>query len=1849
MPRSVPEATPWLLRRLGFFMWPTFKAGLKKSTIGLEDVPFLERSEEPAVVVHAHSAGAPDGIGRLAARTRLALGPVLAWFVTRDAARFILSGIGFVILTASQALVPWLMQQLLTLLEGGVGALGSSGGVGWGASTATALQQVAASELSVGYVKTVAMQLPLNASDPNSTYYTANVEFTFPPYPQPSSSYPGDFGACGSTAELQFGAVQLDATATAAIIIAAMAAAFIGQFIGSALSWIPSNLMGYSSQVVLTVVAAIKGLLLAPGQRSGGEQQAVLSRYAPILANGSFFGNLHADTWAPLVFISIAMYNLVYLLGAAAWVAFGVQAACTIAAFASRSYFRKMDRKSNVYAVKRLGLLKELLTQLPALRATGWDEWYCKRIEVVRAKEVALLRRAQMVRVVVDVAFALMQAAVLISAFLAYAAINGTDKPLSPTVAFTSITWVSAMNSPMKAIPAFVQAIADTQAFMQRLQENARRGEVEMGAVQSQWRKQTEQHSSDNCNAHESIQVDTVDADGGDGKEAGALLPAQPYGGVTSAALQSAAFPSPSFTEIATELRALLEEAAEADTYTSRMKHGTRARVQPTTQTGDRAGSRATTIRNPIEHGGAHSVGDDDGALSLGLLIDTVAAAGAGDVPAHSHAVITTSVRRNPPYRPPSDPESMAARTAGAHIPVQGPAMQVDNAHIGATVAVAPSKASSAASNDKSAPKQLVSSSSDPTSNSTSTSTLRLLLRDINLTCPRGSLTIVIGSTGAGKSMLLKSMVGDAVVVSGRVNVEGSVAYVGQEPWLQRGSVRDNICFQSAYRPAWYSEVVAACALNHDFEQWAAKQSTAVESESSGTEATNGSDDGTGSHAAAPLSAAGDDLLLSDDGVNVSGGQRQRIALARALYCDANCYIIDDVFSALDPVVGDHVWKHAISGLLLGRGKTVILATHGLQYLSRREVGNIVVLGKGDQRLALIQEQQATAQLHLEPVEQVIAGIDSSARDTASVATVIASGSFEQLGPLIADESRRLAVMRGGTDDTTVADAGGSLAASTLAPSTCEGPTDTRGNTNKPNRKAKQATTTTATTTTTTTTRGSGSGMDALDKQSESLVTWLGIRTYISSIGYAHGVTLLLLYILSQAVSVGQAWWLKVWAEQQQDQYGVASGNQGGAAVYGTIGAAFALLSAMRMLMLALATTHAGKMIHDSALRGLVSAPSSFFSRTQSGEILNRFERDVDHIDAWVRPNISIVAVALFSLLGSLCIVAYATPWVLIWIAIVSVAYAWLGKLYRAVVMKLRSLDASSNSGTVTFWKEIQSSNGSTVIRSLGPRAAAISVLRLLERMETMITTRVASYAGSMLAGMLLSATGNTITLAAAIVAVVLHGRGDLSAGDVGLLLSYAYTFPNDISSLIQNIGYLEQSAVSIQRISEYVHLEGEDVAHARVISMAMKTNTNGRKTMAAVAVPGAGTGLLDHRYLHRNGDRRCTDKASSLTIKGLALRYEDEQPPPRPPSSITSSSSSASTSSPEVAVTADDMNDASAAAASSGPIDVAHPTSSARSGWALHGLDLHIPAGCKVAVIGRTGAGKSSIVQALLRMYPYQAGSIHMDGKDLGTIASAREVRSSFGVLMQAGLVFEGSVRDNLLGPWAEATATAASVGHARRHQGSPSSSSYQGVVILDADGGEWDDERILSFIHDQVSPLLAAKIRSMQPVAQQAKASAAAQSDVSGVNASTAIITEAGSGGSCLDVLVTPDGDNLSKGEKALLSVARLLLQQELECGKRGILIMDEPSADIDVDSDRQLHNAILTRRETLLCICHRREHIHKFDLVARIENGCCVSLGPPNPTRPHLSHCSTLWYSSLDVDDRPGQASRCLGQLQ
>ncbi|KAJ7650716.1 ABC protein [Roridomyces roridus] len=245
-------------------------------------------------------------------------------------------------------------------------------------------------------------------------------------------------------------------------------------------------------------------------------------------------------------------------------------------------------------------------------------------------------------------------------------------------------------------------------------------------------------------------------------------------------------------------------------------------------------------------------------------------------------------------------------------------------------------------------------------------------VQNIDMTVPRGTICGVVGRVGAGKSSLIQGLIGEMKRVGGTFSFGGKVAYCAQVAWIQNASLRDNILFGQPFDSKRYWSVVEKACLMPDLQ----------------------------------LLPDGDLTEIGEKGINLSGGQRQRVNIARALYYNADVVIFDDPLSAVDANVGRALFQNAVLGLVQ-QGKTVILVTHSLHFLSQCHHIYMLVDGRISEHGSyqeLIGKRGEFARLDAE-----FGGGEASEgnqSNTATVSVTKSAGTGKVAGKLITKEKR---------------------------------------------------------------------------------------------------------------------------------------------------------------------------------------------------------------------------------------------------------------------------------------------------------------------------------------------------------------------------------------------------------------------------------------------------------------------------------------------------------------------------------------------------------------------------------------------------------------------------------------------------------------------------------------------------------------------------------------------------------------------------------------------------------------------------------------------------------------------------
>jgi ABC-type multidrug transport system fused ATPase/permease subunit len=223
-----------------------------------------------------------------------------------------------------------------------------------------------------------------------------------------------------------------------------------------------------------------------------------------------------------------------------------------------------------------------------------------------------------------------------------------------------------------------------------------------------------------------------------------------------------------------------------------------------------------------------------------------------------------------------------------------------------------------------------------------------------------------------------------------------------------------------------------------------------------------------------------------------------------------------------------------------------------------------------------------------------------------------------------------------------------------------------------------------------------------------------------------------------------------------------------------------------------------------------------------------------------------------------------------------------------------------------------------------------------------------------------------------------------------------------------------------------------------------------------------------------------------------------------------------------------------------------------------LRNLTMSVKAGEKIGIVGRTGAGKSSIMTALYRLVELSSGSISIDGVDVSKIGLT-DLRSGLSIIPQDAVLFSGTLRSNL-DPF-------------NLH----------------------DDERLWD------------ALKRSYLVERNGPSSIADGSLPSGAQTPTSIqgpkLT--------LDSIIEDEGGNLSIGQRSLVSLARALVLDTK------IIILDEATASVDFQTDRQIQETISTEFQdrTILCIAHRLRTIIGYDRICVLDAGQIAEMDTPS----------------------------------
>ncbi|XP_004309817.1 PREDICTED: ABC transporter C family member 3-like [Fragaria vesca subsp. vesca] len=585
-------------------------------------------------------------------------------------------------------------------------------------------------------------------------------------------------------------------------------------------------------------------------------------------------------------------------------------------------------------------------------------------------------------------------------------------------------------------------------------------------------------------------------------------------------------------------------------------------------------------------------------------------------------------------------------------------------------------------------------------------------LKNISLKVSHGMKVAVCGTVGSGKSSLLSCILGEVPKISGTLKLCGTKAYVSQSPWIQSGKIEQNILFGKEMDRERYEGVLEACSLKKDLE----------------------------------ILSFGDQTVIGERGINLSGGQKQRIQIARALYQDADIYLFDDPFSAVDAHTGSHLFKECLMGLLCS--KTVIYVTHQVEFLPAADLilvmkdGKITQAGKFNDILNSGTDFMDLVGAHNEAL---------SALDSVRV------------GPV---------------EKTSISKENNDSASTTGSVPKVDNRDDQDSKTDVGVPKAQ------------------------LVQDEEREKGKVGFSVYWKYITTAYGGALvpfiLLAQILFQLLQIGSNYWM-AWATPVSEDVKPTVTSSTLIIVYVAlaVGSSFCVL--FRALLLVTAGYKTATILFNKMHLCIFRAPMSFFDATPSGRILNRASTDQNAVDMNISNQVAAFAFSMIQLLGIIAVMSQVAWQVFIIFIPVITACVWYQQYYISSARELARLVGVCKAPVIQHFAETIS--GSTTIRSFDQESRFRDTnMKLMDGYG-----RPKFYtAGAMEWLCFRLDVLSSITFAFCLVFLISVPEGVIDPGIAGLAVTYGLNLNMLQAWVIWNLCNMENRIISVERILQY-------------------------------------------------------------------------------------------------------------------------------------------------------------------------------------------------------------------------------------------------------------------------------------------------------------------------------------------------------------------------------------------------------------------------------------------------------------
>eukprot|EP00111_Clytia_hemisphaerica_P004457 TCONS_00012747-protein len=614
----------------------------------------------------------------------------------------------------------------------------------------------------------------------------------------------------------------------------------------------------------------------------------------------------------------------------------------------------------------------------------------------------------------------------------------------------------------------------------------------------------------------------------------------------------------------------------------------------------------------------------------------------------------------------------------------------------------------------------------------------------------KNKLMMLVGPVGSGKSSILNAALREMSIKKGSINTQGKVVYTSQQSWIFSSTIRQNIIFGNEFDVERYKRVIDACALKTDLK----------------------------------LFEKGDLTLVGERGVSLSGGQKARIGLARAVYQNADIYLLDDPLSAVDTKVARHIFEKCINGLL--KNKLKVLVTHQIQYLQHAssiytmKEGNAVKIsleeivelgidiGQDEDDVAEDQDKlerehedhhdHHKENLHLEVLDE----------DLEDMATLACSTSFER-------SSIRYRLSRSNSRK--------SINSMVFA----EEELDNEAN-SKEEKQTKQG----------------------------AVKADIYYQYYKDGLGWFVTLCLFLGIVFVQVLFTMTDYFMASWARSEEqrarnepitDSFIFTDNPTNNIYTFAVLAFLTLICNYLRTAGYFISLVKCSRVAHNSMFDAVLKSPIYFFDTNPVGQILNRFSRDIFQMDDEL-PWKSFDAINNGVLMTTLVAVNIVSmPYLLIIVVPLAVIFYKFREYYMKTSRQIRRLEASSRSPLYTHISATFS--GLTTIRAFDKQD------KIMEEFFTCQDYQASAWIVFVRASRwfcyrldMMAAIFGVVAVLATTIAV---RYTDVDPGLAGISLSYVMILPGLFQWAIRQSTEVSNLMVAVERVREYSQLEAEE------------------------------------------------------------------------------------------------------------------------------------------------------------------------------------------------------------------------------------------------------------------------------------------------------------------------------------------------------------------------------------------------------------------------------------------------------